>query len=61
MTLPLKIPPKALNQLANMQTQINTYLQGVLDGMGIEGEFQINQQTGEIKPVQQQPHLQENT
>ena len=43
-----RLPPKALATYLQMKLQLNTYLQGVFDGMGItEGQISIND-AGEI-------------
>ena len=50
-TEPRRIPPKALAALQAMKAQMMSYLRGVLDGMGIEGEFQLDENTGEVVSV----------
>lgn len=46
-SIPTKISPRALQTLNNMKAQMNIYLQGILEGMGIEGALGVNE-AGEI-------------
>mgnify|MGYP003394833616 CR=1 FL=1 len=50
-----KVSPQVLAKLQAMQTafqqQIQTYLAGVQDGMGLDSQYNINMQTGELTLV----------
>ena len=47
-----RLSPIVLAKLQNMKAQMQTYLAGVLDGMGLQGQFSINDATGELTPME---------
>lgn len=46
-----KVSPQVLAKIRAMQAPLQNYLQGILDGMGLEGTFSIDENTGELKPI----------
>mgnify|MGYP003396036103 CR=1 FL=1 len=50
-----KVSPQVLAKIQAMQTafqqQIQIYLAGVQDSMGLDGQYNINMQTGELTKV----------
>ena len=43
-----KVSPQVLAKLQAMQRQIQVYIEGVSDGMGLEWQYNVNLQTGEL-------------
>ena len=43
-----KVSPQVLAKIQAMQLALQNYLQGVQDGMGLDGQYNINVQTGEL-------------
>ncbi|KKN49965.1 hypothetical protein LCGC14_0637660 [marine sediment metagenome] len=45
------MPPQALKKIKEIQGTLKTYLDGIMAGMGIEGDWNVDLGTGELTQV----------